>query len=198
MSQESQRAVTSYLSKQTCLHRDSESKPDATELLQVPPVNVQPPIQITPPLPRTSTPFEIRSKAISSQCLTFKNDLIILSECINSKSQRWTYNQTLKHIVNIAEGKCLVPKVDDTRTKRIRLTLRSCPGGVDTLFQWSFSNKMIVNKKSFNSGINEVIEATRAIKKIYGKESVVFVPTLALLNTSKVDLQTWNRIHLSI
>lgn len=216
-SQESQRSVISYLGKQSCLHKNAvRSRPTPAPVIYAPPINYQtptpapviyaPPINYQGPFQGglnytggtrsgVSASFEIRSNAISSHCMTFENNAVVLSKCDRSRSQEWAFNRDRKYLSNIAEGRCLVPNTGDKTTKKVRLTLRPCPDVIDKSFQWNFSNNKIRNKRRTSSGSTQVIEAIRAIKNVNGDKSVVIVPTLSILDANKGDYQKWSRAY---
>lgn len=208
-SEESQRAVTSYLNKQSCV--SDEGTRSSSPIPQSSPVspNTSPTLgDIRPqtpssvnnrnpsPTPREpqlgySPSFELRSHAISSYCMTFDEDVIMLNKCVGSQTQKWKYSRDLRYIQNVAEGRCLVPDTVDKASKRVRLTLGRCPNDSDQLYQWSFSGGKIRNQRAVSSGNNLVIEATRAIKRNDQEEFVVVVPTLSIVDVNRVDYQTW-------
>ena len=200
--EESQRAVISYISKQSCLHNEviiptATPSPVTEEVFTtntLRPTGIllgtlgQQSIQYT----ALSSAFELRSKVLTSHCLAFENNSVVLSECNKSSSQQWAFDQNEKHIINVANGRCLVPSTEDQR-----LAVRSCPRMPvkDTSFEWKFSNKNIRSKKEDIFGDILVIEATVAIKIVNGVESVIVIPTVSKFDGNKADYQKWIRNH---
>ena len=166
------------------------------------------------PFEKESEKFEIRSNAMSYECLSLQNNVIVLEHCNKSRQQQWTFNKGSRYIRNTMTGGCLVPNMNDQASKRIRLALHPCPAHGSSVpgsisgqrqqaananiamspFQWGFSRGHIRNSRASSGGNMLVIEAVRVLRRnSRGGEDVIFLPILSASNAAKKDFQVWRR-----
>lgn len=145
-----------------------------------------------------SNPFELRSKAVSSHCLSVEDgsSLVMIRPCkMNSLSQQWGFNRSNGYIQNIGSGRCLIPSFSDIK---VRLVVHPCPTNEVDPYKWRFSDGLIVKAKTSASEPELVIEAARAIKRVSNEnDRVVLLPILSNVDGSKRKFQTWDRMFVA-